>query len=206
LQQGEVQRVGSDRSHKVDVRVLAATNRDLEREIAANRFRADLYHRLATYPIVVPPLRARLEDLPILTDHLLSIHQRRIGCATPVLGADCLDLLRRYPWPGNVRELDNVLARAVLRAMSEQVGKLQLEIRPRHLSPDLQVRESSRIPSAPVAEIDLSRPFAEQVETFERRLILEAVEAQQGNWAAAARKLGMHRANLHAFAKRLGMK
>jgi len=206
LQQGEVQRVGSDRIHRVDVRVLAATNRDLEKEIAAGRFRSDLYHRLATYPIVVPPLRMRLEDLPILADHLLSLHRRRIGCATPVLEADALELLKHYSWPGNVRELDNVLARAVLRAMGEQLGSSQLEIRPRHLSPDLEVREASGPSKEAGPKLDPTQPFAEQVETYERRLIVEAVKAQDGNWAAAARKLGMHRSNLHAIAKRLGLK
>ena len=145
LQQGEVQRVGSDRSHRVDVRVLAATNRSLETEIAAERFRADLYHRLATYPIVVPPLRVRLEDLSILADHLLSLHRRKIGCPTPVLVADSLALLERYTWPGNVRELDNILARAVLRAMGEQLGRPQLEIR------SASSRTRSRGPAEPRA-------------------------------------------------------
>ena len=206
LQQGEVQRVGSDRNHRVDVRVLAATNRSLENEIAADRFRADLYHRLATYPIVVPPLRERLDDLSILADHLLVQHRRRIGCATPLLGADCLESLKGYRWPGNVRELDNVLARALLRAMHEQRGERQLEIHPRHLSPDLELGEgvTRRNDSTLAAESTL--PFTEQVDDFQRRLIVKTVKGHDDNWAAAARSLGMHRANLHAVAKRLGLK
>jgi len=207
LQQGEVQRVGSDRSHRVDVRVVAATNRNLEAEIAAGRFRADLYHRLATYPIAVPPLRSRLEDLSILADHLLTQHRRKIGCPTPVLGAASLDLLKRYPWPGNVRELDNVLARSILRALGEQQDGRQLEILPRHLSPDLEVR--SEFPVV-VRERALSplvpRPLADQVDDFQKQVIARTVKSQKGNWAAAARSLGMHRANLHAIAKRLGLK
>jgi len=206
LQQGEVQRIGSDRSHRVDVRVIAATNRDLEKEIAAGRFRADLYHRLATFPITVPPLRARLDDLPILVDHLLVIHRRRIGCRTPVLRSDSLDLLKSYPWPGNVRELDNVLARAMLRAMSEQTSEAQLEIRPRHLSPSLEMQQRSKVPAPPEFATEGARTYAEHVESFQRHLITKAVSAHAGNWAKAAKSLGMHRANLHAVAKRLALK
>ena len=207
LQQGEVQRVGSDRSHRVNVRVLAATNRNLEEEIAAGRFRADLYHRLATYPIVVPALRSRLEDLSILTDHLLSQHRRRIGCPTPVLGPSSLELLKQYPWPGNVRELDNVLARSILRAMGEQHDGKLLEIAPRHLAPDIESRPDLNAPArieAPAAAD--RRPLVEQLDEFQKQVILRAVKEQAGNWAAAGRSLGMHRANLHAIAKRLGLK
>jgi len=206
LQQGEVQRVGSDRSHRVDVRVIAATNRDLEKEIAEGRFRTDLYHRLATFPVRVPALRARLDDLSILVDHLLGIHRRRIGCSTPVFPLESLELLKKYAWPGNVRELDNVLARAVLRAMSEQVGQGPLEICPRHLLPDLEIRRGGRASTPKEAEVDPNRSYAEQVENFQRQLISQSVKAHQGNWAQAAKSLGMHRANLHTLGKRLGLK
>jgi anaerobic nitric oxide reductase transcription regulator len=205
LQHGEVQRVGSDRVHRVDVRVLAATNRNLEQEVAEGRFRADLYHRLATYPIYVAPLRDRLQDLPILADHLLNQHRRRLGCGVPVLDAESLELLQHYTWPGNVRELDNVLARAVLRAMSQQPGAVELHVARRHLSLDIAESSTGTAPIASQAQVD-ARPLSDQVDDFQRQAIAAAVEQHKGNWAAAARSLGMHRANLHTLAKRLGMK
>ena len=207
LQQGEVQRVGSDRTHRVNVRVVSATNRNLEQEVGAGRFRADLYHRLATYPIVIPPLRDRREDLPILVDHLLNQHRRRIGCPPPVLAAASLELLRSYSWPGNVRELDNVLARAVLRALGDNHDDRKLEIPPRFFVPDLDVQQkgvSTKADSVPSPRDE--RPLVEQVEDFQRRVIGDRVKVHHGNWAAAARSLGMHRTNLHAMAKRLGLK
>lgn len=207
LQQGEVQRVGADRVHRVDVRVLSATNRDLAAEVAAGRFRADLYHRLATYPIVVPPLRERLDDLEILADHLLGQLRRRIGGPTPVLLAKTLAILRRYPWPGNVRELDNVLARSVLRASAEQHPSSHVEILPRHVSPDLNLSGKSANASRKPVETALQLgSLAEQMEAHQKQVIATAVAAAGGNWAAAARALGVHRANLHTTAKRLGLK
>jgi anaerobic nitric oxide reductase transcription regulator len=207
LQQGEVQRVGSDRSHRVDVRVIAATNRDLDAETAAGHFRADLYHRLAAYPIAVPPLRSRLEDLPILADHILGQLRRRIGCRTPVLRAESLDRLRQYSWPGNVRELDNVLARSVLRAQRDTPVGQQLEIQPRHLSPDLGASLGSTAKARNYSTPPMDdRPLVDQVAEFQMQVISRTVKSHDGNWAAAARSLGMHRANLHTLAKRLGLK
>jgi anaerobic nitric oxide reductase transcription regulator len=207
LQQGEVQRVGSDRTHRVNVRVVSATNRNLEQEVADGRFRADLYHRLATYPIVIPPLRSRLEDMSILADHLLNQFRRRIGCPPPVLGVRALELLKSYPWPGNVRELDNVLARAVVRALGDSRDERKLEIAPRHLASDLDPHHvgppASVVPRATLRD---ERPLVERVEDFQRRVIEEKVKEHRGNWAAAARSLGMHRTNMHAMAKRLGLK
>lgn len=203
LQQGEVQRVGADRALRVDVRIVAATNRDLWAEVEAGRFRADLYHRLAAYPLLVPPLRERVEDLAILADHLLGQHQRRLGAPEVVLRADGLEPLREYTWPGNVRELDNLLGRALLRALRDDRPRGRVEIGAEHLRQDL-----SAIPvSGGRASVPASGgTLAEQVEELRRRRITEAVAAHDGNWAAAARSLGLHRANLHALAKRLGLK
>lgn len=207
LQQGEVQRVGSDRTHHVNVRVISATNRNLDLEVAAGRFRADLYHRLSTYPITIPPLRSRQEDLPILADHLLNQLRRRIGCPPPVLGAKSLELLKAYAWPGNVRELDNVLARAVVRALGDVRIGPNLEIAERHLASDLDPQTQVLSATASPASIRQDeRTLLEQVDDFQRRLINDRVKVYGGNWAAAAKSLGMHRANMHVMAKRLGLK
>ncbi|MDF2697500.1 MAG: Sigma-54 dependent transcriptional regulator, partial [Labilithrix sp.] len=116
LQEGEVQRVGADRPLKVDVRVVAATNRDLEREVETGRFRADLFHRLHVYPLHVPPLRERAEDIALLAGHFCDQARVRLGLGPVRLRADALRVLGRAPWPGNVRELENVVFRAVLQA------------------------------------------------------------------------------------------
>ncbi|MFW5845721.1 MAG: nitric oxide reductase transcriptional regulator NorR, partial [Planctomycetota bacterium] len=116
LQEGELQRVGEDRLLHVDVRIIAATNRDLEQEVAAGRFRADLYHRLAVFPLPMPALSERLDDIRLLAGWFLDNARRRLGCGPLRLDSAARTLLQRQPWPGNVRELDNVLARAALRA------------------------------------------------------------------------------------------
>jgi anaerobic nitric oxide reductase transcription regulator len=114
LQQGEIQRIGSDRLHRVDVRIIAATNRDLISEVERGRFRADLYHRLAVYPIRVPALRERREDIPLLATHFADSTRRRLGLGPLRLGEDVRERLAAADWPGNVRELENVVNRAVL--------------------------------------------------------------------------------------------
>src|SRR5512143_518093 len=116
LQQGDVQRVGSDRVHRVDVRIVAATNRNLEREVEGGRFRADLYHRLAVFPLRVPPLRERRDDIPLLVAHFADEARRRLGLGPLRLPDEARERLVAADWPGNVRELENVVSRAVLRA------------------------------------------------------------------------------------------
>jgi transcriptional regulator with GAF, ATPase, and Fis domain len=116
LQEGEFERVGEDRTRRVSVRIVAATNRDLEREVEAGRFRRDLYFRLGVFPLRVPPLRERLEDIPILAATFLAQAANRMHCPAPVLTRNNLDELKRYAWPGNIRELQNVIERAVILA------------------------------------------------------------------------------------------
>ncbi len=116
LQQGEIQRIGSDRLHRVDVRIIAATNRDLLAEVERGRFRADLYHRLAVYPIRVPALRERRDDIALLATHFADSTRRRLGLGPLRLGEEVRERLAAADWPGNVRELENVVSRAVLRA------------------------------------------------------------------------------------------
>jgi formate hydrogenlyase transcriptional activator len=114
LQEQEFERLGSGRTHRVDVRVVAATHRDLELMVKRNEFRSDLYYRLSVFPVQLPPLRARDEDIPVLVTHFVDFYGRRIGKHIDRIPADTMSALRSYAWPGNVRELQNVLERAVI--------------------------------------------------------------------------------------------
>jgi len=203
LQHGEIQRVGSDRTRRVDVRVIAATNRDLKREIAEGRFRADLYHRLAVYPIHVPALRERREDVPLLAAWFLDLARRRIGSGPLRLTEEARERLAAFDWPGNVRELENVLSRGALRAAAARPGREAVLVGLEHL--DLPPSGTLPEPPAPAPE-ETPASLAERVEAFRRSEIRRAVERHGGNWAAAARDLGMHRSNLHHVARRLGLR
>ena len=119
LQEGEFERLGSPRTIKVDVRVLAATNRNLEEEVQNGRFRQDLYYRLSVYTITVPPLRERKEDLPLLVQSLVQKFSKKIGKYIETIPQKTINALQRYPWPGNIRELENVIERAVINAQSK---------------------------------------------------------------------------------------
>lgn len=212
LQEGEIQRVGSDKPLRVDVRVVAATNRDLALEVAESRFRADLFHRLNMYPIQVPSLRERRSDIPLLAGSFLDLYRRRLGLGPVRLTEPARQALATCNWPGNVRELDHLLGRAVLRASADVkrgepvlIGREHLQLDPP--SPEAEVleapgtapRESSGISS--VGNMTLR----DALEETKRAMVLRAVEANGGNWAAAARSLGMARSNLHHMAARLGL-
>jgi anaerobic nitric oxide reductase transcription regulator len=203
LQHGEIQRVGSDRTARVNVRVIAATNRDLQREIAEGRFRADLYHRLAVYPIHVPALRERREDVPLLAAWFLDLARRRIGSGPLRLSEEARERLAAFDWPGNVRELENVISRGALRAAAARPGREAAVVGVEHLDLPGTVPVAAPVPSPPGAP---EPTLAERVEAFRRSEIRRAVERHGGNWAAAARELGMHRSNLHHVARRLGLR
>ncbi|HEV2964864.1 MAG TPA: sigma 54-interacting transcriptional regulator [Candidatus Angelobacter sp.] len=125
LQEGEFERIGEDRTRRVNVRVIAATNRDLKQEMAAGRFRQDLYYRLNTFPLEVPPLRARLDDIPLLVEHAMRQASHRMNLKCTSLTPHQIEQLQRYDWPGNIRELHNVLERAVIIS---QGGPLRLDL------------------------------------------------------------------------------
>jgi anaerobic nitric oxide reductase transcription regulator len=203
LQSGEIQRVGVARTTRVDVRLLAATNRDLQQEVREGRFRADLYHRLHVYPLRVPSLRERPEDIPLFAGYFLERIRRRLGLAAVRLEPDTLDALERYSWPGNVRELDNVLSRAVLQAAAGVRRNAPVLVTPAVLH--LEPATSTEAPVVPVISRGTAKPLREAVDEFRRASILRAVRACDGNWSAAARELGMDRSNLHHLARRLGL-
>jgi transcriptional regulator with GAF, ATPase, and Fis domain len=131
LQEGEFERVGSSRTIRVDVRVIAATNRDLEAAVRDGRFRVDLYYRLSVFPIVLPPLRDRIEDIPPLLWFFVTHHQRRMGRQIERVPRVAMDALQRYDWPGNVRELQNVVERAMIRSTGDILEIDDTFVRPR---------------------------------------------------------------------------
>jgi anaerobic nitric oxide reductase transcription regulator len=203
LQQGEIQRVGSDRVHRVNVRVIAATNRHLDHEVSRGRFRPDLFHRLSVFPLHVPPLRERREDILLLANHFIEIARRRLGTGRVLLGPEAQGLLLASDWPGNVRELENVVSRAVLRASFGRMSDELITVGVGHLDIPSSRSASQSLPSPPAN--DRYPSLREQTSEFQRRVIRESLERHGGVWAAVARELGVHRSNLHTLARRLGL-
>ncbi|MBK9471285.1 MAG: nitric oxide reductase transcriptional regulator NorR [bacterium] len=206
IQQGEIQRVGSDRAHRVDVRVIAATNRDLRAAVAAGRFRADLFHRLAVFPVAVPPLRERREDIALLAAHFADSTRRRLGAPPVRLGEDAHAALAAADWPGNVRELENVVSRGVLRAAREGGDPVLVGLRHLDLLPAPVSIDEGAGPEAAAGAVRGALPLRDQVAAFKRARISQALERHDGSWAAAARELGLQRGNLHNLATRLGLR
>ncbi|MCC6644051.1 MAG: nitric oxide reductase transcriptional regulator NorR [Polyangiaceae bacterium] len=210
LQQGEIQRVGSDKLLRVDVRVVAATNRDLAREVAEGRFRADLFHRLNMYPIRVPPLSERRLDVPLLAGFFLDLYRRRLGLGPVRLTDAARRALSAADWPGNVRELDHVLGRAVLRAAAGArggpivIGPAELQLEAATAPPAAPASAPPGPPGLPASLDGLS--LRDAVEETKRALVLRALDESGGSWAEAARRLGMARGNLHHMATRLGLR
>lgn len=208
LQSGQLQRVGADQEHHVDVRIIAATNRDLAEEVRSGRFRADLYHRLSVYPLLVPALRERGRDVLLLAGYFLEENRVRMGLRGLRLSAEAQRLLLAHPWPGNVRELEHLISRAVLKALSAHPQK------PRILTvegPALGLDGSASATPLPTAEKALSAAvqgagLKASVDAFQRSLIVDCLERHQGRWAEVARDLAVDRANLNRLAKRLGIR
>ena len=186
LQEGELRRVGGGATRHVDIRVIAATNADLEADVAAGRFRRDLYYRLNVFPIRLPPLRERTGDISALADHFLRQACRRARRAVPAVGADALQLLQTYPWPGNVREMENELERAV--ALAENGRPLG----PAHLS--------ERI-AAGAGAVSTVPTLNEAVEALKRRMIEDALH-ECGSKTRAAERLGLTRQSLQQMLRR----
>lgn len=208
IQEGEIQRVGSSHTMRVDVRLLAASNRNMEEEVRAGRFRADLFHRLNIYPLTVPPLRERSEDIPLLAGHFCELTQRRLGIGPVRLSAGALGVLQRYSWPGNVRELENVLSRAILKASAHVRRGEPVIVAPHDLGSDFGAAAELRSTSDQEAGEILAdgRNLRQMVEDFQRDLIQKTLARNNGKWSATARDLGLHRSNLHALAARLGLR
>ncbi|ARP88163.1 nitric oxide reductase transcriptional regulator NorR [Bordetella genomosp. 9] len=207
LQSGQLQRVGSDREHQVDVRLIAATNRDLAEEVRTRRMRADFYHRLSVYPLRVPALRERGRDILILTGTFLEENRVRLGLGAVRLAHDAQAALQHYGWPGNVRELEHVVSRGVLKALGRHAA------RPRILTIAAEDLDIGHPPPATAAAVPPSLPrpgpvpktLQARLQEVERTSIEASLIRHDGNWSAAARELGVDRANLRRRAARLGM-
>jgi anaerobic nitric oxide reductase transcription regulator len=207
LESGEIQRVGSDGTHRVDVRVIAATNRDLEREVERGRFRADLYHRLAAFPLRVPPLRERREDIPLLAAHFADAARRRLGLGPVRLSPAVVETLSRADWPGNVRELENLIGRGVLRASTGREADQPVSLDVAHLDLGGPGGAPGHTPTEPAGRSGSTPPpLRERVRDYERQIVADALGRHGGSWAAAARELGLHRSNLFHLARRLGLR
>lgn len=202
LQYGDIQRVGDDRSLRVDVRVLAATNRDLREEVLAGRFRADLFHRLSVFPLSVPPLRDRGDDVILLAGYFCEQCRVRLGLSRVVLSPGARAHLLSYAWPGNVRELEHAIHRAVVLARATRSGdEVVLD------APHFALHDDISVPvTAPVQPLPTNTSLREATEHFQRQLITRTLAQSDGKWAASARLLGTDVANLHRLAKRLGLK
>lgn len=206
LQDGEIQPVGVDEPERVNVRVLAATNRDLEHEVAQGRFRRDLLHRLDVCRIDVPPLRERVEDVPGLLGHFSDRIRRQLGTGPIHFSPDVIAELQGRTWPGNVRELENVTSRAILHAGARVAQGEPIVVTVGDLAPGPLRSHSPDAPPARSLEPARGASLREATQEFQRALIRDAVDRSSGNWSQAARALGMDRSNLHHLAKRLGLR
>ena len=196
IQDGKISRVGGTRTIATDVRIVAATNRDLPRMIAAGSFREDLYFRLAVVPIRVPTLAERPEDVPALVAHFAAKHARRRGRRTPAFSPDALEELMRRPWPGNVRELQNVVERALLLSDGAVIAANDLP------------GDVLRLPRAGGEAGEGLLPgqtLADARDAFERRVVVRVLEECRGNVSRAAERLGLDRTTLHRRLKGWGI-
>jgi anaerobic nitric oxide reductase transcription regulator len=185
--------------------VVAATNRSLTEEVAAGRFRADLYHRLSVYPLTVPPLRQRAEDVPVLTAFFLDNARHRLGLGPVRLTEQAEHALGAYGWPGNVRELEHLILRAALRASGGH-RRVAVLVDVQHLGG----LEGTAVVPSPVVAAPAPAAFApcslrDATDDLQRRLIVDALREHDGCWSRAAAALQLDRSNLHRLAHRLGV-
>ncbi|HCH4150762.1 TPA: nitric oxide reductase transcriptional regulator NorR [Vibrio parahaemolyticus] len=207
LQYGDIQRVGDDRHIRVNTRIVAATNRVLHEEVTAGRFRADLYHRLSVFPIRVPPLREREEDVVLLAGFFAEQLRSKLGLNSIRFSPDLIQALKQYSWPGNVRELEHMIKRAgVLSKARAHSTDIELMVS------DFDIDTSPTANSDGINTLGISsirEPIVglkEATDRYQKKVIAQTLNLNQGNWAATARQLELDSGNLHRLAKRLGIK
>ena len=191
LESGELQRVGGSETIKIDVRVVAATNRDLRVEVKAGRFREDLFYRLNVFHIPIPPLSERLDDITLLVDHFLEKYNHRHKRTVEQLSTHVMNRLMGHSWPGNIRELEHVIERAVILCRTKEITDVLL--------PETDPEDAQKIGILP------GQTLNDVLAETERRLIVEALKLAKGVQARAARRLGISRSNLNYRIQRLGI-
>ena len=193
LQERELERVGGNRTIKVDVRILAATNQDLEGRVRNGAFREDLFYRLNVVPITIPPLRERREDLPPLIEHFLAAAAARLGRPVKTLAPEAYRALLAYDWPGNVREVEHGIEQATVLASGAAIQLEDLPAGLRNTAAHTANEEAALDPETPVGFKESKQRVIEQ---FERRFIVEALTRHRGNISKAAEEMGMYRQHL----------
>lgn len=193
LEEGEIERVGGEKAIRVDVRVLVATHRDLETQVKEGKFREDLFHRIYVFPLLLPPLRERREDIPALVEHLAAQVCSQNSWKPIVFSAEAIAALQEHPWPGNVRELRNVVERLMLLAPAGEVDLATVR---------LALPQNS---TAQASTVSSSGALADRVQAFEREVILAELKNNHYNMASAARALHLERSHLYKKAEQLGI-
>jgi transcriptional regulator with GAF, ATPase, and Fis domain len=196
LQEQEFERLGSGRTHHIDVRLVAATHRDLTEMVARKEFRSDLYYRLNVFPVVLPPLRERREDIPKLASHFVEVFARRMRKRIDLIPQHVLDAFTSYSWPGNVRELQNLIERAVIRSDDGVLAN------------PLPMKDTNSLRESPSQEMFTVSPSQETFRDSARALILHALHATGwviGGPRGAAARLGLKRTSLITKMKKLGI-
>lgn len=201
LQERSFERIGGTKTVNVDVRIIAATNQNLEEAVVAGRFREDLFYRLNVIPLNIPPLRERIEDIPLLCDYFIEKHSKRMGRNPIRMTDEVLKIFLNYHWPGNVRELENTIERLLVLKDDDIVKPYDLP----------EKMTGRKIPNLPDVEDDDINPFVGGIdlnaalEEYEKRLILHALELQNGVKSQAAKYLNINRTTLIEKMKRLGL-
>jgi DNA-binding NtrC family response regulator len=191
LQEREFERLGGNELVKVNIRLISATNKNLEEEVRRGRFREDLFYRISVFPIHLPPLRERREDIPLLAGHFLSRYAEREGKTLQGLSPETIRALLEYHWPGNVRELENVVERAVVIAQGPWIG---LENMPSHI-----VSVGKQVPATPEGRLPV------QIDRIEEEMLRKALLECEGNVSRAAKRLGIGRATIYRKARKFGL-
>jgi DNA-binding NtrC family response regulator len=198
LEEGEVERIGAEKPTTVDVRVVVATHRNLEQLVESGGFRRDLYHRIVVFPVALPPLRQRTEDLPALVEHFARQVSAQNGWKPVPFAGDAIDALKRYAWPGNIRELRNVVERLLLLA-GAQVDAEAVELA-------LPAAHANRSPAAAgESRVDSGGALAERVLNFERAEVLKELERHNRHITQTAKALGLERSHLYKKCQQLGI-
>jgi DNA-binding NtrC family response regulator len=194
LEEGEVERIGGDKPITVNIRVVVATHRDLEARVREEKFRQDLFHRIQVFPLLLPPLRERRDDIPALVEHFAAQVCAQNGWKPVPFTPDAMEALQSYPWPGNVRELRNMVERLMLLATDGQVDVETVQL--------ALPKTSTAVPTPGAIA---SGALADRVQAFEREVILAELKRNHQNMSLAAKTLGLERSHLYKKAEQLGI-